>query len=69
MKSGAVALAGILFALGALLHLGRLFCPFTIVIGDTNVPEWASFIFFLIGSFLSFWLFRANSQVPPPVVK
>jgi hypothetical protein len=33
MGNGAIYLAGLLFAIMALVHLARLFCPFDVTVG------------------------------------
>ncbi len=64
MGNGVIYLAGIIFGIMALVHLGRLFCPFQVAIGTFLIPEWFSYIGFIFFGFLSVYLFRARHIVP-----
>lgn len=59
MHKGAVKLAGWIFAIMALVHLYRLYFPFSVVVADHVVPQWASAVWFVVGGLLSAWLFRS----------
>lgn len=63
MGNGAINLAGLLFALAALVHLARLFCPFPVMIGHFVVPEWWSYGGFILFGLLSVYLFRSRHPV------
>jgi hypothetical protein len=41
--------AGIIFALVALLHLVRIFIEWPVIIGDWSIPIWASWIALVAG--------------------
>lgn len=70
MGNGAICLAGVLFALMAFVHLARIFCPFTVIIGTLVVPHWFSYFGFVIFGLISVYLFRAcNYQHLPPAPK
>lgn len=58
MGNGAINLAGVLFALAALIHLARLFCPFDVTIGHFQIPHWWSYVGFFFFGMLSIYLFR-----------
>ena len=60
MNKCAITLAGLFFAIVALVHLGRIFCPFEVNIGGFVVPEWASYVVFVISGLLSVYLFQAR---------
>ena len=51
-------IAAVLFGMGAIVHLFRLFCPFRIVIGNNEVPVWASFVFLVIAVVLCIRLWK-----------
>jgi hypothetical protein len=61
--NGAINLAGILFGLGALIHLGRIFCPFDVVIGGFSIPQEMSYVNFIFLGMLSIYLFRSRHPV------
>lgn len=58
MRSTAAIIAGLFFAIAALIHLVRLYCPFDVIIGSYAVPLWISAVFFIIGGLLSGYLLR-----------
>lgn len=62
MKNQALTVAGIIFALVALVHLTRLFYHFPLVIGTTPVPLTANIIGFIVTALLSLWMFYATKQ-------
>lgn len=55
-----ITLAAIIFGVMALIHLGRIFCPFEVQIGTFTVPHWGSYIGFIIFGLLSAYLFKAR---------
>jgi hypothetical protein len=63
MTNYAPIIAGLLFGIMALLHLGRLLCDFEVDIAGQSIPFWASGVFFVCGGLLSAWLFRAQRIV------
>lgn len=60
MGNGAICLAGLLFGVMALIHLGRIFCPFDVVIGGISIPHEFSYVLFIFCGLLSIALFRAR---------
>lgn len=60
MSNCTINLAGSLFGLAALIHLGRIFCPFQVVIGGFSVPEEFSYVGFVLFGLLSVYLFRSR---------
>ena len=64
MGKGALTLGGLIFAIIALTHLGRIFCPFEVVIAGTVVPEWASYVGFIFFGMLSLYIFQARGCCP-----
>lgn len=56
-------IAGTLFGIGALVHLGRLLCPFDVSIASFHLPLWASAVTFVFAGLLSAWLFRGRHEV------
>jgi hypothetical protein len=51
-------IAAALFALGAILHIVRLFTHFQVIVGSHTVPQWASYVAIVVGAFLSWMLCR-----------
>lgn len=51
-------LVGIIFAIGATVHLYRLIFGFTVVLGNWNVPQWLSAVIFLALVYLSYTAFK-----------
>jgi hypothetical protein len=47
--------AGMIFALVALLHLVRIIIGWSVVIGDWSVPMWVSWIGFVVAGGLAFF--------------
>lgn len=52
--------AGIVFALVALLHFARLYYHFPLVINEP-VPYWANWAGAIVASLLSIWMFMSAS--------
>jgi hypothetical protein len=49
--------AGIVFALVAIMHLLRLFYKTNIIISGRMIPLWISGVGFIISAILSVWMF------------
>ncbi|MBA2728948.1 MAG: hypothetical protein H0U49_12355 [Parachlamydiaceae bacterium] len=63
MRNLPEVIAGVLFGVGALIHLGRVLCPFEVNIGEFHFPMWASAVTFVLAGLLSAWLFRSRREV------
>jgi len=50
--------AAVLFLLGALVHIYRVFTHFQIVVGSHTIPIWCSYIAIAFGLFMSWMLCR-----------
>lgn len=57
MRKAPLIVAGIIFALIALLHLARLYWQVPIIVNDMPVPLWANSIGFIVAGLLSLWMF------------
>jgi len=55
-------IVSILFFLGALVHLFRIFYPFTVFIGGYEIPRAASFIFMVIAAVISAGLWKESKR-------
>ena len=53
----ALTMAGIIFALVALVHLLRLVYRFDVVIAGKSIPLWANVVGLLISGSMSIWMF------------
>lgn len=51
-------IAAALFALGAIIHIVRLFTHFQIILGTHEIPQWCSYIAIVVGAFMSWMLCR-----------
>ena len=51
-------IAGVIFALVALVHLVRIYFGWSIVIGGWSVPMWPSWIAFVVAGALSYFGLR-----------
>ena len=51
-------IASAFFAIGALVHLYRLFTHFQIVIGSHTIPMWCSYVGVVVGAVMSWMLCR-----------
>ena len=60
-KDLALLIAGIIFALVAILHLYRLTYQVVIFFGTYMVPIWVSLPGFIVALLLSIWMFVARS--------
>jgi hypothetical protein len=49
-------IAAAIFALGAIVHIVRLFTHFQIVIGSHIIPMWCSYVAIVVAAFLSWML-------------
>lgn len=58
-KKTALYIAGVVFALVALLHLWRLATGADIVINESDVPTWISVVGLLVSGFLSYLMFSS----------
>ena len=47
--------AGVIFAVVALLHLLRLYMDWPVVIGDWSAPMWVSWIALVVAGILAIW--------------
>ena len=59
-----LTISGTLFAVIALLHLGRLLRHWPAVLASWTVPVWVSAIGLIVAGSLSIWAFRLVRQVP-----
>ncbi len=64
MGNGAIYLSGTIFAIMALIHLARIFCPFEIIIAGVSIPHEFSYLGFIVPGLLSIALFRARHICP-----
>ena len=62
MKRPAALIAGIFFVLLAIVQLCRFILGITIVIGENEIPVWASAIAFIVLGTLGIWLLKERSQ-------
>ena len=51
-------IASAFFAVGALVHLYRLFTHFQVVIGSHTLPMWCSYVGIVVGAVMSWMLCR-----------
>ena len=51
-------IAAALFALGAIVHIIRLFTHFQVVIGSHAIPIWCSYVAIVVAAFFSWMLCR-----------
>jgi len=58
----ALIIAGIIFAIIAVVHLMRLYFKSEITIAGKIIPLWVSMIGFVFALLLSVWMFVANSS-------
>jgi hypothetical protein len=57
-----LSIVGVLFGLGAVVHLLRLVMGWPIVLGDWAVPVWVSWLGLLLAGFLAYEAFRLASR-------
>ena len=48
-------MAGVIFAIVALLHLLRVYMGWPVVIGDWSAPMWVSWIALVVAGVLAIW--------------
>lgn len=58
-------IAAAVFAVMAIVHLIRLFTHFQVIIGSHHIPQWVSYVGFLVAAFLSWMLYREARGAPP----
>lgn len=51
--------AGVVFALMALIHLARLYFQFPIIVGTTLIPLWVNILGLVVAAGLSYWMFSS----------
>lgn len=59
MKNKALLVSGLIFGLIAIVHLLRVFYPFSIIIAGVSIPLWVNAIAFIAFALLSIWMFRS----------
>ena len=64
MGNGAIYTAGVIFGMMALLHLARIFCPIYVQLGSFIIPQFFSYIGFILFGLLSIFLFRQRHILP-----
>jgi uncharacterized membrane protein YdbT with pleckstrin-like domain len=55
-------IAAILFTIGALLHLYRLFTHYQVILGSHTIPMWASYVGVVVGVILAWGLYRESRR-------
>ena len=58
-------IAAAIFALGAIVHIVRLFTHFQLVFGSHHIPLWVSYVAIVVAGFLSWMLCREARGAPP----
>ena len=58
-KNIALIVAGVAFALVAIIHLMRLITKFEITVSKKVIPLWVNVIGLLVAGCLAFWMFAA----------
>ena len=59
-------IASAFFAVGALVHLYRLFTHFQVVIGSHTIPMWCSYVGIVVGAVMSWMLCRETRGTRGP---
>lgn len=59
MRKAALFVAGIIFALMAILHITRLYFQFPIIINSMLVPLWVNWVGLVVSGTLTIWMFTA----------
>ena len=62
MKKPITTIVALLFALGSMVHLYRLYAKFQIMVGNHNVPIWASVVAIIVAAALSYGLFKESKE-------
>lgn len=57
MSKYALAVAGIVFAIVAIMHLIRLYTKVAVIVVKTEIPLWVNVVGLIISAALSFWMF------------
>lgn len=52
--------AGTVFAIVGLVHLGRVLLGWSLVLGPYNIPAWLSLVAFVVLAYLSFNAFKLS---------
>jgi uncharacterized protein (DUF697 family) len=52
-----LVISGVIFALVALAHLGRLVYHWSVQVGDWTIPMWPSWSGMIVAAILSLWAF------------
>ena len=55
-------IAGLIFAVVAILHLCRILIGFSVVFGSVSIPIWASWIGVIVASCLSYLFFKSMND-------
>ena len=58
-------IAAALFALGAIVHIVRVFTHFQVILGSHTIPQWTSYVAILFGAFMSWMLCREARGAAP----
>lgn len=61
-KNGALTLAGIVFAIIAIVHLYRIFQMIDITVGSYMIPMWVSWVAVILGFVLCILMFVARAK-------
>ena len=59
-------IASAFFAVGALVHLYRLFTQFQVIIGSHTIPMWCSYVGVVVGAVMSWMLCRKARDTHGP---
>jgi hypothetical protein len=62
MRQAFLIVAGIFFALLALVQLTRLYLHFPVIIDNAPMPLWTNAIGFVVASLLSLWMFYSAKR-------
>lgn len=57
--------AGVLFGLMCIAHLGRLVLKFQVLLGSHPVPVWLNGVGFVVTGLLAYWLLRLSLPAKP----
>ena len=61
-KNLGLRIAGTIFAIVGLAHLGRLLIESDLILGSWSAPLWASGVAFFVACALSVWLFKLSND-------
>lgn len=62
MRTKALLFSGFFFSIIALMHLIRLFFPFTVIINEFTIPIWFSAVGFVLAGMISAWMFYSLNE-------